>query len=306
MKKYVKLSFLLPLFFTMVLGCAPAEEEDAAPTDEGADRSDITITLGLTPWTSTIPPTEVAKSVLEEMGYTVNIQSGDAGAVYTGLSRGDIDVFMDAWLPDMHANYMERYGDSIDDVAVSYPNGELGWVVPEYVEGIDSVEDIQGNEDMFEGTIYGIEEGAGLTVTTREMIEAYDLDLELVTSSEAGMLSQARRVIGDEEPVLFLGWRPHPMFVNWDLKVLEDPQGFVEASEVHVLTNHELENKAPEAYEFLSNWSMPVEDIEEMIVQIEEGIDEDVVAQQWIEENQEKINEMKPDGEEAANENEES
>ncbi|KNY30615.1 glycine betaine ABC transporter substrate-binding protein [Pseudobacteroides cellulosolvens] len=50
------------------------------------------------------------------------------------LSKGDIDIFMDSWLPDMHKNYMNTFGRTIDDVSVSYPNGELGWVVPTYVE----------------------------------------------------------------------------------------------------------------------------------------------------------------------------
>ena len=97
------------------------------------------------------------------------------------------------------------------------------------------------------------------------------LDLEYVASSEGGMLAQAQRMIQNEEPVLFLGWRPHPMFVNYDLKVLESPEDYFQTSEVHVITNKNLKDEAPEAYEFLSKWRMDVKDIEEMIVKIDEG-----------------------------------
>ncbi|WP_236838789.1 glycine betaine ABC transporter substrate-binding protein [Caldalkalibacillus salinus] len=266
----------------------PGQETDQAKPGEGQ-----TITFGVTPWTSTVPPTYVAKNVLEDMGYTVDLQEADVGVVFTSLSQGELDVFMDAWLPDMHGNFMAQYRDQLEDVAVSYTEGELGWVLPEYVEGIQSVEDLKGREDQFEGKIYGIEEGDGLTITSRDMIEAYDLDLEYVASSESGMLAQAKRSIDAGEPVLFVGWRPHPMFADWDLRVLEDPQGFLQSSEVHVLTRQDLAQDVPEAFDFLSRWHIPVEDVEEMIVQIDEGTSPDEVAREWIEQNSDTVQEMK-------------
>ena len=298
------INFCLLLVLVMSLGaCGTADENDGAPADtgntgEGGDGDtaevdrDITITFGVTNWTSTIPPTYIAKEILEDQGYTVELQSADPGAVFTGLSRGDIDVFMDAWLPDMHADYMERFGDDIDDVATSYPDGELGWVIPDYVDEIDSLEDIRGNEDLFEGKMYGIEEGGGMTITSREIIDELGLELEYVASSEAGMLTEARRHMTSEDPVLFLGWRPHPMFVDYDLKVLEGQEEYFPTSEVHVLVNIDFEEKAPEAYDFFSNWSIDIGDIEEMIIQIEDGADKEEVARQWIEDNEEHVQEM--------------
>ena len=282
-----KISLLFILAFTMLVGCS---SNDAST---GGNSKDVTIKFGVTPWTSTVPPTKVAKLLLEDMGYKVEETNADAGGVYTGLSRGDLDVFMDSWLPVMHANYMEQFGDSIASTSISYLDGELGWVIPTYVEGIDSVEDIIGNEDLFDGKLYSIEEGAGMTMTSREMIEELGLDLEVVPSSEGGMLAQAQRMMANEEPVLFLGWRPHPMFANYDLKVLPSPEGFFDTSEVHVITNNDLKEKAPDAYEFLSKWSMDVSDIEEMIVQIEdEGRDAEEVAQEWIDNNQDEVKAM--------------
>ncbi|WP_312097036.1 glycine betaine ABC transporter substrate-binding protein [Niallia sp.] len=286
--KKLKLSFLMLLLFTLLIGCSSQSQNTGG--NESSDGK--TITFGVTPWTSTVPPTKVAKLLLEDMGYTVEEKNADAGGVYTGLSRGDLDVFMDAWLPDMHANYMNRYSSQIEDLAVSYTEGELGWVIPSNVEGIDSIEDLKGKEDLFGGKVYGIEEGAGMTVTSKEMIEEYGLDLEYVASSEGGMLAQASKLMKSGEPVLFLGWRPHPMFVDYDLKVLKDPKGFFKTSEVHVVVNNDLKEEAPEVHEFLSNWSMPVEDIEEMIVKIEDGADEEEVAQEWIDNNQDKVDAM--------------
>lgn len=288
MKKLLSLVLIFSLIFALGLtGCGQEDEavEDPANEEKG------TITFGVTPWTSTIPPTYVAKVILEDMGYKVELQNADVGVVYAGLSRGDIDVFMDSWLPDMHKNYMEQYKDSIDDVAISYKEGELGWVVPASVE-FNSIEDIKGNEDLFEGKIYGIEEGAGMSITSREMIDAYGLELDYVPSGEPAMLAQVTKEISEGNPVLFLGWRPHSMFAKWDLKVLEDTKGYFKTSEVHVLTNANFKNEAPEAYEFLKNWSIPVNDVEQMILDIDEGADPQERAEQWVEENQDLVNQM--------------
>jgi len=290
MKKSLKLSAVFILILVLITGCS-ANNGGSGNSDGGAGDKG-TITFGLTPWTSTIPPTYVAKQLLEEMGYKIKLQNADAGGVYTGLAGGDTDVFMDAWLPDLHRNYMEKYGDKIVDTAISYPNGELGWVIPAYVDNINSIEDIKGNEALFEGKFFGIEEGAGMSLTTNEMIKDYGLDLEYVASSEAGMLAQAKRYIAQKKPIIFLGWRPHPMFVEWDLKILDDPKKFFKTSEVHVMTRKGLQDDAPEAYQFLSNWSIPVEDIEQMIVEINGGKKEEEVAKNWIDNNQDKVNKM--------------
>jgi glycine betaine/proline transport system substrate-binding protein len=294
-----KLKLIMVLLFSAMLlaACGTNDDQGGEKEDKeggaGEEAKDVTIKFGVTPWTSTIPPTKVAKLLIEDMGYKVEETNADAGGVYTGLSRGDLDVFMDAWLPTLHANYMEKYGESLDDTAVSYTEGELGWVIPTYVEGIQSVEDIKGKEDLFGGEMYGIEEGAGLTVTSRELIDELGLDLEYVASSEGGMMAQAQRILAKEEPVLFLGWRPHPMFANYDLKVLESPEGYFETSEVHVITNKNLKEEVPEVYNFLSRWSMSVEDIEQMIVQIEdEGRDAEEVAQEWIDNHPDEVKAM--------------
>jgi glycine betaine/proline transport system substrate-binding protein len=42
----------------------------------------------------------------------------------------------------------------------------------------------------------------------------------LVESSEQGMLAQVARMGRAEQPVVFLGWEPHPMNANFDLVYL--------------------------------------------------------------------------------------
>jgi glycine betaine/proline transport system substrate-binding protein len=283
MKKTWKLAGVFVLALSLILtGCGQSVSNDG-----GEDKG--TIVFGVTPWTSTTPPTHIAKQLLEQAGYKVELKNADVGVVYAGLKKGDIDIFMDAWLPDMHANYMAEYGDGIEDIAVSYPNGELGWVIPKSVEGIDSVADLKGKEDLFEGKIYGIDPGAGMTITSKEMIEAYGLDLEYMAGSEATMMSQVKRLSAKDKPVLFLGWRPHSMFATYDLKVLKDEKEFFKTSEVHVLVNKDFKNKYKEAYEIMSKWSINVGDIEQQILAQEQGKQWEELAAAWIKEHPEEV-----------------
>src|SRR5699024_11416556 len=78
--------------------------------------------------------------------YEVEETEAETGAIYTGLSTGDIDVFMDSWFPNQK-QYVEEYSDDIEDVAVSYDDADSGMVVPEYMDDIEDVGDLKGKED---------------------------------------------------------------------------------------------------------------------------------------------------------------
>ncbi|UOR10960.1 glycine betaine ABC transporter substrate-binding protein [Halobacillus amylolyticus] len=289
--KKILLGITTTLLLAFIVGCS-AEKEASSSEASDENGKDKTITFGVTPWTSTVPPTKIAGLILEDMGYTVEETKANVGGVFMGLSRGDLDVFMDAWLP-MHQVHLDKFGDKLDDTAVSYPKAETGWVVPTYMKDINSISDLKGKEDLFNNKMYGIEEGASATKESNEIIKAYGLDMKQVNSSEGGMIAQASRMMAQEKPVVFYGWRPHTMFNKFDLKVLSNDQGFFGSSSVHVITNNKLKEKAPDAYEFLSNWSISIDEVEAMIVEIEEnGKDAEKVAREWINNNQDKVNKM--------------
>jgi glycine betaine/proline transport system substrate-binding protein len=89
--------------------------------------------------------------------------------------------------------------------------------------GIKDFADIAANRDALGGKIYGIEPGNDGNRLILDMIEkdAFGLKgFELVESSEQGMLAQVARSVKANEPIVFLGWEPHPMNANFDLAYL--------------------------------------------------------------------------------------
>ncbi len=260
--------------------------------DQAAGRGEPTITFGFTPWTTTFPGTYVAKQLIEdELGYPTELEQADVGVVYAGLARGDVDIFMDSWLPELHRDYIKEYGDSIEDASTIYTNAIVGWGVPEFVdESIQSIADLNDHRELFEGRVVGIDPGAGMSRTSRELIEQYGLDFEYIASSEAAMLTEVETAFREQKPLLFLVYRPHTMFTKWDIRVLEDPEGIWEASEIHAMVNNGLKEKAPDVHTFISRFKMPLEDYEAWIfAQDEEGADPEQLAQEWIEQNSQKV-----------------
>ncbi|WP_240050978.1 glycine betaine ABC transporter substrate-binding protein [Metabacillus litoralis] len=85
------------------------------------------------------------------------------------------------------------------------------------------------------------------------------------SANEAAMFAEAKRAIIAKEPIIFLGWRPHSMFTQFDLKFLEGQDNYFKKDNVYVISYKGIEEEFPEAYEILSNRSIDVSDLEEML-----------------------------------------
>ncbi|OIJ14065.1 glycine/betaine ABC transporter substrate-binding protein [Anaerobacillus arseniciselenatis] len=301
MKKTL-LFLLISLLVAVVAACGAEEQEAQEETNTTQVASEVetnveedkTITFGLTTWTSTEAPTEIAKIILEEAGYEVDFVTVDQPVIFTGIVEQEIDFFMDAWLPHTEANLWAKYEDDLQKVATSYEEVPLGWVVPSYVEE-DYIEDLIGQADKFDNRVVTIAPGAGIVALSQEVMEDYKLNEEyqLLTSSEVAMIAELENKISSEEPVIITGWRPHSMFAQYDLKFLEDTRGHFELDNVYVISYQGLEDIKPAAYNIMSNWSIEVSDLEEMMLAYEQdGTSFEVLAEQWVEENRDKVDAM--------------
>ncbi|MGY4691022.1 glycine betaine ABC transporter substrate-binding protein [Salibacterium sp. K-3] len=298
MKKIVLLIiFLLASIAVFACSQTDSEEESGEGTEEETKEANNEekpeLVLGLTNWTSTVPPTEIVKAILEEMGYPVEVEEANLSAIYAAMAEGDIDIYMDSWYPQQ-TQYLEEYSDSIEQLSPIYEDANAGMVVPEYMEDINDVEDLVGNESLVNNEVIAIQDGDPAMDELQELIDAYDLDLELVNSSEGAMISAAKASTDQNEPILLYGWRPHSMFNELGLKILtnkEHPEYF-SGSSIHPLAYHDLKERAPEAYEFLEELTISIPDMEEMIIKIDDGEDPEKVAQEWIEDNRDRLDEM--------------
>ena len=159
-------------------------------------------------------------------------------------------------------------------------------------ESGDSKEEEEKNAAADIKEIVGIEPGSGTMNIAEETVEAYDLDLELLPSSEPAMLTELQGALQDEEPIVVTLWQPHWMFSEYDLKFLEDPQGTLGESEnIHTMVRHGLEEEQQSAYQLLDNFYWEIDDMNEVMSKF--GQSDDVeprdAAEEWIADNRDKV-----------------
>lgn len=242
-------------------GCTSSNDGDTGTGSNGSDEKG-TITLGFLPaWTDGLSTAYLLKNQLEKMGYAVEMSDQvDAGVLYTGLSEGDFDMFPSAWPEVTHADYMAEFGDRIEDIGAYYEGAVLTLAVPDYVD-IDSIEDLKGQADRFDGKIIGIEPGAGLTNQTQNVAMApeadggYDLagEYELLTSSTAVMLTTLADKIDQQEDVVVTLWRPFWANDVYPVRDLLDPKGAMGQPEaLHFLGKSGFAAEFPEAADYIA------------------------------------------------------
>ncbi len=256
----------------------------------GGDKG--TITLGFLPsWTDGLSTAYLLQDQLEKLGYDVEMKTlTEAGPLYAGLAQGDVDVFPSAWPEITHAEYMDTYGEDIEDLGTYYDAAKLTIAVPEYSD-IDSIEDLAGAGAQFDGRIIGIEPGAGLTAQTQKMLPAYGLEGEyqLVTSSTAAMLTELKAATEKQEDIVVTLWRPFWANEAFAVKDLEDPKGAMgEAEGLHFLGTAGFADEFPEAAALIEKIMLDDEQygsLEDLVVnEYGEGREADAVDA-WLEEH---------------------
>ncbi len=195
-----------------------------AATPALADCGEVTFSdVGWTDITATTAATTV---VLEALGYDTDIKVLSVPVTYTSLAGGDVDIFLGNWMPSMEGDVRPFLDDgSVEQLGVNLEGAKYTLAVNKVAAdlGIKDFADIAAQKDALDGKIYGIEPGNDGNRLIMDMIgeNAFGLDgFEVVESSEQGMLAQVARADRKGEPVVFLGWEPHPMNANFDMSYL--------------------------------------------------------------------------------------
>ena len=177
-------------------------------------------------WTDITATTAMTAGILEQMGYQPEIQQLSVPVTFASLKNKDIDVFLGNWMPSME-NDIKAYREdgSVETLGANLEGAKYTLAVPSYTydKGLKDFKDIAKFKDSLEGKIYGIEPGNDGNRLVLDMIKDAKWGLngfELVESSEAGMLAQVAKSTQAKKDVVFLGWAPHPMNKNFDMKYL--------------------------------------------------------------------------------------
>ncbi|MBF9049421.1 choline ABC transporter substrate-binding protein [Roseobacter sp. HKCCD9010] len=255
-----------------------------------------TITFSDVGWTDITATTAATTYVLDALGYETDIQVLSVPVTYTALASGDIDIFLGNWMPTMEADIAPyREAGTVDTVRANLEGAKytLATNAAGAALGITSFDTIAANLDALDGEIYGIEPGNDGNRLILDMIEANAFGLEefdVVESSEAGMLAQVARASDRDEPVVFLGWEPHPMNANFDLTYLEGGDDWfgpnLGGATVYTNTSAGYVDACPNVGAFLNNLEFTLAMENEIMGGIlNDGMDPRDAASAWLSAN---------------------
>ncbi|MDD2569139.1 MAG: glycine betaine ABC transporter substrate-binding protein [Clostridia bacterium] len=258
--------------------------------NNNADADKGEIKIGYVNWAECVAVSNLWQVILEDKGYQVELIQLDAAPLFVGLNKGDVDFFMDAWLPITHETYWNEYKDNLEDYGVWYEGeAKIGVVVPNYVT-IDSINQLKDEAAKFDNKIIGIDPGAGIMKASEKANESYGLGFEIVQGSEAAMMAAMDKAYGKNEWIAITGWSPHWMFAKYDLKYLEDPNGdFGEAEELHILANKDFSSKQAGVVDVLKKFKMTDAQIGSLEALINEGMEPKDAAKKWIDDNRDLV-----------------
>lgn len=267
-------------------------ETDAASESKG----ELTIAV-FNGWDEGIATSELWKAVLEEEGYDVELTYSDVAPLFQGLSDGDYDLTTDVWLPLTHKEYLDNFGDKIEDLGAWNDESKLTIAVNEDAP-INSLDELLENADLFGNKIVGIEAGAGLTNTVENsVIPEYGLEsMDFAVSSTAAMLTELQTATDAGENIAVTLWEPHWAYGAFPVKNLEDPKGALgETESIHSFARGGFAADHPEVAGWFNDFEMDLDtlyDLENLLFVDNDTDDYQPLIKQWMEENSEFVEGM--------------
>ncbi|MBS3812729.1 glycine betaine ABC transporter substrate-binding protein [Candidatus Bipolaricaulota bacterium] len=231
------------------------------------------ITFGIVPWSESLAIGSLIEHILEvDLGVNVNSMNPDIGAAYTAIKQGDMDLFVESWLPLTHEAYWGESAADLTDFGPIYEDALLCWAVPNYVpeDVVSSVEDLGKEEvkEKMDGEVVGIDPGAGLMQHSEVMMEEYPEleDWELKDSSDYAMVAELKRRMQRDNWTVVTLWKPHFAFARFDIRCIDEPENILGAEErVHMVGRKDFMSVYPnEVSEFLSRFYLPIDKVNEL------------------------------------------
>ncbi|MCU9948186.1 choline ABC transporter substrate-binding protein [Pseudomonas sp. PDM13] len=247
-------------------------------------------------WADISATTGVAMVLTEGLGYTPRKIMASVPIAFTGVKNKQIDVFLGYWAPSMDAviePFTKDNGVKVLPTA-NLEGAKYTLAVPTYAAeaGLKSFQDIAKFKDQLGGKIYGIEPGNDGNLLIDKMIKGDQFGLggfRMVESSEAGMLVQVQRAVKKKEPVVFLGWAPHPMNTQFDLTYLSGGDDVFGpdfgAAKVYTVVPPDYEARCSNVGKLLNNLQFSVEIESQLMDRVLKKEDPVVVAKDWIKAN---------------------
>ncbi len=286
--KFIKLLVLAVLVAAVLAGPAQAARKN--------------VIIGGMTWTGSEAVEQIMKYVLEEkLGIPVEIKQLTAAVLWPAMDKGQADIYPDMWMPNQMDGW-KKYVEERKSVVgkLSYDNAPQGIYMSAPLAkkyGIKSVFDLKDPEKakIFDTNGNGLGEmwvgpySWSASEINKSKIKEYGLKMEPLEVEQWAFLALLKEAMRKNKPLVFYYWEPEWPMAKYDLIRLEEPP-YEESKWIHVKgkpdqthvscayppatvyvgVSKKLEKRLPKAYKFFMNWSIPIEEVSNLIADIED------------------------------------
>lgn len=249
----------------------------------------------------------IAAFIIEHgYGYPVNYVSGSSIATFTGLTTGEIDVYMELWYSNMEEPYLEALeAGEVVELSTNMVTDDQGFYVPTYViEGdpengiepmapdLETVADLKNYPELFQdpedpskGVIIGAPSGTVIHDILEEKVTTYDLNdtFNYFTPGSAGAVTASiARAFKNHEAWVGYQWSPTWAMAKYDMTLLKEPPYDEEIfndnfgtkfpdNPALIAVHADFPEKAPDIAEFLSHYETSSDLTGEALLYMEEN-----------------------------------
>ncbi len=247
-------------------------------------------------WTSAQVQNRVAQYIVEKgYGYPTEVKFGATIPLFQGMTRGDVDVIMEVWLPNQEEAWAEaQSAGSVFSVGQSLgKDWQSAFVIPAYLQedypDLDRVEDLK--EDRFKALFASAETGGKARLVScpigwvceevnAAQIRGYGLDDDVHVvnpGDEAALNADLYGAYEKREAWLGYQWGVNEPTIELDLVRLEEPAHSEECwattkacayedTTILIAVHPGMPAAAPEVVEMLREWDFNLALYEEAIL----------------------------------------
>ena len=247
-------------------------------------------------WSDITATTALATTIFEGLGYKTTKTMASVPISFAGLKNKQIDVSLGYWSP-IQTHMVEPLAQAKSLLVLEPPNLEgakLTLAVPAYAAeaGLRDFADIAKFQEELGGKIYGIESGSGANTSIQSMIDKNLFGLggfKLVPSSEAGMMSEVSRAVRQKRKIVFQGWEPHPMNIEFQISYLTGGDAVFGANfgeaKVYTLVATDYLERCPNAGKLVSNLRFNTEMESRLMIPIMAKVNPATAAKDFLKKN---------------------
>ena len=197
------------------------------------------------------------------------------------------------WFPNTSIAQYAAFKNSLEFLSDYYNELKTGLAVPTYM-GISNIEQLNTYETENERIIAVFDTSSVLTKSIYDCVEKYSLsDYSIkVFQFESELLTYVNEKVQKKEAIVFASYQPNWVFASMKVKMLNDHlEVFGKPERASIYARKGFSRDLKQISSFLKQIKLNTNDINEMMRDNEKNdADPQLIAQQWVRDNVDRIN----------------